>query len=93
MVNNLSSRNHAVHIKPGSNNVAGLWMAALCLSAFSIVMFGFGDGNLGTGCNSDYSEECDLVFRARSTTFVCLTWFALFLAWEMSKFPVLFRFL
>jgi Na+-exporting ATPase len=24
-----------------------------------------------------------LVFRARATTFACLTWFALFLAWEM----------
>ncbi|KAG9240694.1 sodium P-type ATPase-like protein [Calycina marina] len=63
--------------------VYGLWMAALCLSAFSLVMFGFGDGNLGSGCNDSYSAECDTVFRARATTFVCLTWFALFLAWEM----------
>jgi Na+-exporting ATPase len=63
--------------------VYGLWMAALCLSAFSLVMFGFGDGNLGEGCNDSYSLQCDTVFRARATTFVCLTWFALFLAWEM----------
>jgi Na+-exporting ATPase len=63
--------------------VYGLWMATLCLSAFSVVMFGFGDGNLGEGCNGNYSEVCDTVFRARATTFVCLTWFALFLAWEM----------
>lgn len=63
--------------------VYGLWMASLCLSAFSLVMFGFGDGNLGEGCNGSYSEVCDTVFRARATTFVCLTWFALFLAWEM----------
>jgi magnesium-transporting ATPase (P-type) len=63
--------------------VYGLWMAALCLSAFSIVLFGFGDGNLGSDCNGNYSTECDTVFRARATTFVCLTWFALFLAWEM----------
>ncbi|WEW54706.1 P-type ATPase [Emydomyces testavorans] len=61
----------------------GLWMSALCLAAFSLVMFGFGDGNLGEGCNEMYSSECDTVFRARATTFVCLTWFALFLAWEM----------
>lgn len=61
----------------------GLWMAALCLSAFSLVMFGFGDGNLGNDCNNKYSDACDTVFRARATTFVCLTWFALFLAWEM----------
>lgn len=63
--------------------VYGFWMAALCLAAFSIVMFGFGDGDLGSGCNDRYSEQCDTVFRARATTFVCLTWFALFLAWEM----------
>lgn len=63
--------------------VYGLWMAALCLSAFCVVLFGFGDGNLGVDCNDHYSQECDTVFRARATTFVCLTWFALFLAWEM----------
>lgn len=62
--------------------VYGVWMAALCLSAFSLVMFGWGDGNLSHGCNSSY-ENCDTVFRARATTFVCMTWFALFLAWEM----------
>ncbi len=63
--------------------VYGLWMATLCLASFSVVLFGFGDGNLGSGCNDSYSAECDTVFRARATTFVCLTWFALFLAWEM----------
>jgi len=46
-------------------------------------MWAFGNGELGSGCNSNYSPECDLVYRARATTFVCLTWFALFLAWEM----------
>ncbi len=63
--------------------VYGLWMAALCLASFSVVLFGFGDGNLGVQCNDHYSEDCDTVYRARATTFVCLTWFALFLAWEM----------
>ncbi|EER38044.1 sodium transport ATPase 5 [Histoplasma capsulatum H143] len=61
----------------------GLWMSALCLASFTLVVYGFGDGNLGRGCNTRYSEQCDTVFRARATTFVCLTWFALFLAWEM----------
>jgi len=61
----------------------GLWMSALCLSAFTLVMYAFGDGDLGANCNDAYSERCDTVFRARATTFVCLTWFALFLAWEM----------
>lgn len=63
--------------------VYGIWMATLCLSSFAIVLFGFGDGELGEGCNDSYSDRCDTVFRARATTFVCLTWFALFLAWEM----------
>lgn len=63
--------------------VYGLWMAALCLSAFSIVMFGLGDGDLSNGCNDRYTTGCDTVFRARATTFVCVTWFGLFLAWEM----------
>merc|ERR1712098_590736 len=61
----------------------GLWMASLCLSSFLLVVYGFGDGILGEGCNTSYSDQCDTVFRARATTFVSLTWFALFLAWEM----------
>lgn len=63
--------------------VYGLWMSALCLSSFVLVVYGFGDGELGRNCNDSYSEACDTVFRARATTFTCLTWFALFLAWEM----------
>ncbi|KAK8869432.1 Sodium transport ATPase 5 [Apiospora arundinis] len=63
--------------------VYGLWIAALCLATFSLVVFGFGDGSLGTNCNDAYSEACDTVYRARATTFATLTWFALFLAWEM----------
>lgn len=63
--------------------VYGLWTAALCLASFSLVLFGFGDGDLGTNCNETYSAACDTVFRARATCFACLTWFALFLAWEM----------
>ncbi|KAK8087603.1 hypothetical protein PG997_002564 [Apiospora hydei] len=63
--------------------VYGLWIAALCLATFSLVVFGFGDGSLGENCNRDYSASCDTVFRARATTFATLTWFALFLAWEM----------
>lgn len=61
----------------------GLWVAALCLGSFSLVLFGFGDGDLGVNCNDSYSQECDTVFRARATCFACLTWFALFLAWEL----------
>jgi Na+-exporting ATPase len=53
--------------------VYGLWITLLCLASFVLVVFGFGDGNLGTGCNETYSESCELVFRARATTFACLT--------------------
>ena len=63
--------------------VYGLWMSALCLSSFLLVVFGFGDGDLGSECNERFSDRCELVFRARATTFISLTWFALFLAWEM----------
>ena len=63
----------------------GLWMSALCLASFVLVLYGFGDGtaNIGDNCNNDFSDSCEVVFRARATTFACLTWFALFLAWEM----------
>ncbi|KAK5993895.1 Sodium/potassium exporting P-type ATPase 5 [Cladobotryum mycophilum] len=65
--------------------VYGLWMSALCLASFILVLYGFGDGtaNLGDNCNQEFSQACEPVFRARATTFACLTWFALFLAWEM----------
>lgn len=63
--------------------VYGLWIAALCLGAFSLVMFGFGHGNLGANCNKSFNPTCETVFRARATTFACLTWFSLFLAWQM----------
>ncbi|KAI1483279.1 potassium/sodium eff [Daldinia eschscholtzii] len=63
--------------------VYGLWIAALCLASFVLVVYRFGGGNLGTGCNEEYGDNCDVVYRARATTFACLTWFALFLAWEM----------
>ncbi|KEF61366.1 potassium/sodium efflux P-type ATPase, fungal-type [Exophiala aquamarina CBS 119918] len=66
--------------------VYGVWMAALCLSSFSLVVFGFGNGNLGANCNDSYSDVCDTVFRARATTFVSMTWFSLFLAWELINF-------
>lgn len=63
--------------------VYGIFMAALCLGAFSVVLFGFGDGQLGQGtCNEALDDDCRTVFRARCTAFVCLTWFALLLAWQ-----------
>ncbi len=63
--------------------VYGVWVGALCLATFSLVVFGFGDGNLGTDCNIEYSAACDTVYRARGATWVVMVWASLFLAWEM----------
>jgi len=63
--------------------VYGCWIAALCLGAFTLVVYGPGDDGIGVGCNEAHSAACDTIFRARATTFACLTWFSLFLAWEM----------
>jgi len=63
--------------------VYGLWIAALCLASFVLVLFAWGNGDLGSNCNDAYSDSCDTVYRARATCFACLTWFSLFLAWQM----------
>ncbi|KAL1836856.1 hypothetical protein VTJ49DRAFT_4589 [Mycothermus thermophilus] len=63
--------------------VYGLWISALCLAAFVLRVYAWGGGNLGERCNETFSPACETVFRARATTFACLTWFALFLAWEL----------
>jgi hypothetical protein len=60
--------------------VYSLWMSILCLLSFTIIVWGFSDGNLGINCNEAYSPYYDLIFRAQVTIFVCLTWFALILA-------------
>jgi len=63
--------------------VYGVWIAALCIASFCLVMFAWGDGDFGVNCNDQFSARCDTVFRARATCFACLTWFSLFLAWQM----------
>lgn len=63
--------------------VYGFWMAALCLATFTLVEFGWGSGDLGLDCNSSHNPSCDLVFRARASTFAVMTWFSLLLAWEV----------
>jgi P-type Na+/K+ transporter len=66
--------------------VYGIWIAFLCLVGFSSVLHHFGNGDLGHGCNDRWSPACDEVFRARATAFSCLTWFSVFLAWELVDF-------
>jgi len=63
--------------------VYGVWVAALCLASFVLRVYAWGNGDLGRNCNENYSDSCETVFKARATTFACLTWFALFLAWEL----------
>ena len=63
--------------------VYGFWMAALCLATFTLIVFRWGDGELGDGCNRGYSDVCETVFRGRAATFGVITWFSLLLAWEV----------
>lgn len=68
--------------------VYGLWIAAVCLVDFAGIVYGEGEGQLGKDCNSGYTIEhgvelCDYVFRARSTSFLTMTWCLLLLAWEV----------
>ncbi|EPQ27813.1 uncharacterized protein PFL1_04558 [Pseudozyma flocculosa PF-1] len=63
--------------------VYGFWMAALCLATFTLVVFRWGQGELGLNCNSNNGDNCDVVFRGRGATFSVMTWFSLLLAWEI----------
>ncbi|KAI8648679.1 hypothetical protein NCS57_01480000 [Fusarium keratoplasticum] len=78
----------------GIGIVMGLAMSALYLASFVLILyeFGLGKADIGENYNNEYSEDCKVIFRARATTFACLTWLALFLAWEMVNMrPSLFR--
>ncbi|KAK3654398.1 P-type ATPase [Elasticomyces elasticus] len=63
--------------------VYGIWVAALCLSSFVLVLYGFGNDQIGYRCNESLQDGCDTIFRARATCFATLTWFSVFLAWEV----------
>lgn len=63
--------------------IYGLWIAVVCIVSFVVVVYGDGDGELGYDCNNKYNESCKYVFRARSTSFLTMTWCLLLLAWEV----------
>lgn len=66
--------------------IYGFFMGSLCLASFAIVAYaGPGGGNLGDNCN-DWNETCDLVFRARGTTYATITLLLLVTAWEVKHF-------
>lgn len=64
--------------------VYGFLMAACCMVCFVVVVYGKGNGDLGSDCNSTSADKhiCNLVFRGRSAAFGAFTWCALILAWE-----------
>jgi Na+-exporting ATPase len=66
--------------------IYGALMGSLCLLAFVAVVYGDGNGNLGSRCNQGYNTTCDVVYRARSTTFSSLTFLLLVTAWEAKHF-------
>lgn len=68
----------------------GFFMGALCLASFTSVAYGLSmnphPSALGQHCNSDYSAGCDVVYRARATTFATLSFLLLVTAWEVKHF-------
>ncbi|KAG0239062.1 hypothetical protein B0O80DRAFT_399427 [Mortierella sp. GBAus27b] len=53
--------------------VYGLAMGILSFASFTAVTFGFNSGEIGSGCNSHWSPECEAVFKARATSYCCMT--------------------
>lgn len=64
----------------------GTFMGGICLLVFVSVVYGAGNGDLGSRCNQDYNSTCDVVFRARATTFASLSFLLLVTAWEVKHF-------
>lgn len=61
----------------------GCLTAALCLANFTLIVFAFGDGNLGVDSNNTVAFGSETVFKARSAVFATLTSLALILALEL----------
>jgi potassium/sodium efflux P-type ATPase len=53
--------------------IYGLAMGMLSFANYSIVLFGFNHGKMGIGCNNEWSEDCEGIFRARATSYTCMT--------------------
>ncbi|KGQ01513.1 potassium/sodium efflux P-type ATPase, fungal-type [Paracoccidioides lutzii Pb01] len=64
----------------------GTFMGSLCLLAFVTVAYGAGGSNLGDSCNQEWNETCEVVFRARATTYATITFLLLVTAWEVKHF-------
>ncbi|BGP26918.1 Ca2+-transporting ATPase [Rhodotorula toruloides] len=64
--------------------VYGLVGAGCCLGVFTLIVFHWGNGDLGIDSNNNISGNAgsQLVFEARSATFATMVWILLFLAFE-----------
>ncbi|KAI8371420.1 potassium/sodium efflux P-type ATPase [Radiomyces spectabilis] len=51
----------------------GIMIGVICLMNFIVVMYGYGDGTFGRGCNKELLPGCEHVFRARGALFATLT--------------------
>ncbi|GAB5592698.1 hypothetical protein Unana1_07598 [Umbelopsis nana] len=51
----------------------GFMIGIICLCNFIVVIYGYGDGDLGERCNEGLFPGCELVFRARGALFAALT--------------------
>ncbi|KAK2609234.1 potassium/sodium eff [Conoideocrella luteorostrata] len=65
--------------------VYGIIMGACTMCTFCIIIYGANNGDLGENCNTEYTEACNAVFRARAATFAELTWLILISAWEFKS--------
>ncbi|KIW85554.1 hypothetical protein Z517_00946 [Fonsecaea pedrosoi CBS 271.37] len=61
----------------------GLAEAGCILGPFTLVIWGFANGDLGTDCNVAYSDSCTPMFRARATAYAATTWIFVFFAWKL----------
>lgn len=69
--------------------VYGFCSGSLCLCAFMLVNYassGKGYHSMPADCNEAGTEGCDLVYRARATTFSTLSFLLLVTAWEVKHF-------
>lgn len=67
--------------------IYGFMMGSLCLMSFALVAYvGPNSGSLGSNCNEGWNDSCNVVFRARATTYTTLTLLLLVTAWEVKHF-------
>lgn len=68
--------------------IYGTFMGCLCLVSFVCVIYAGGSGtvDMGYDCNGGWNSSCDVVFRARATTYATLTFLLLITAWEVKHF-------